>query len=99
MTKSGQGRRVPFTGGAVFLGSAAARRVVVLRRNGRVLRLTPFDTGTAEGRSNERCRRDGQPPRALDTSRARQFFGFEGSTPFMAGIRWSVAWRRSQSTD
>lgn len=28
-----------------------------MRRNGRILRLTPFDTGTAEGRSNERFRR------------------------------------------
>jgi O-antigen/teichoic acid export membrane protein len=28
-----------------------------MRRSGRILRLTPFDTGTAEGRSNERFRR------------------------------------------
>jgi O-antigen/teichoic acid export membrane protein len=32
-------------------------RLVGMRRSGRILRLTPFDTGTAEGRSNERFRR------------------------------------------
>jgi len=34
-------------------------RFVRLRRIGRILRLTSFDTGTAEGRSNERFRRAG----------------------------------------
>lgn len=32
-------------------------RLVGLRRNGQILRLTPFETTTAEGRSNERFRR------------------------------------------
>lgn len=35
---------------------------------------------------------DGQPRRALDTSRATQAFGFTASTDFRAGIRRTVEW-------
>ena len=35
---------------------------------------------------------DGQPRRALDTSRAREAFEFEASTSFEAGLRRTVAW-------
>jgi GDP-L-fucose synthase len=35
---------------------------------------------------------DGQPRRSLDTSRARQEFGFAASTPFDEGLRRTIAW-------
>ena len=35
---------------------------------------------------------DGQPRRALDTSRARERFGFEAKTTFEDGLRATVAW-------
>ena len=35
---------------------------------------------------------DGQPRRALDTSRAEQEFGFKASTQFRDGIRRTVEW-------
>ena len=35
---------------------------------------------------------DGQPRRALDTSRARERFGFEASTSFEQGLRSTVEW-------
>lgn len=45
---------------------------------------------------------DGQPRRALDTSRAREGFGFEAKTSFEEGLRTTVAWyqdRRTAATD
>ena len=35
---------------------------------------------------------DGQPRRALDTSRARERFGFEAKTSFEDGLRITIAW-------
>ena len=35
---------------------------------------------------------DGQPRRALDVSRAEQWFGFRATTPFEAGLRQTIAW-------
>ncbi|MCC5877469.1 MAG: NAD-dependent epimerase/dehydratase family protein, partial [Candidatus Sumerlaeia bacterium] len=35
---------------------------------------------------------DGQPRRALDTSRARDLFGFEAKIPFRQGLKDTVAW-------
>lgn len=35
---------------------------------------------------------DGQPRRALDTSRARTLFGFEARTPFRDGLRRTIDW-------
>lgn len=37
---------------------------------------------------------NGQPRRMLDTSRARERFGFEAKTDFVEGIRETVAWYR-----
>jgi len=39
---------------------------------------------------------DGQPRRALDTSRARSLFGFEARTPFESGLRETIAWYTRQ---
>jgi GDP-L-fucose synthase len=38
---------------------------------------------------------NGQPRRALDTSRAAATFGFRANTPFDAGLRETVAWYRA----
>ena len=35
---------------------------------------------------------DGQPRRCLDTSRARELFGWEATTPLEAGLRETIAW-------
>ncbi len=37
---------------------------------------------------------DGQPRRALDTSRARELFGFEATMPFDEGLRRTIDWWR-----
>jgi GDP-L-fucose synthase len=39
---------------------------------------------------------DGQPRRALDTSRARERFGFEARTPFEGGLRATIEWYESR---
>jgi GDP-L-fucose synthase len=38
---------------------------------------------------------DGQPRRALDTSRAREAFGFTSHTPFAAGLGTTIRWYES----
>jgi GDP-L-fucose synthase len=38
---------------------------------------------------------NGQPRRSLDTTRARQLFGFEAGTPLREGLEGTVAWYRS----
>jgi GDP-L-fucose synthase len=38
---------------------------------------------------------DGQPRRALDTSRARDWFGFSGTTTFEDGLRKTIDWYRA----
>jgi GDP-L-fucose synthase len=47
-------------------------------------------------------RPDGQPRRCLDTSRAKERFGFAARTPFEEGLRRTIAWyeqaRRSRRT-
>jgi GDP-L-fucose synthase len=40
---------------------------------------------------------NGQPRRALDTSRAKELFGFEARTPLRAGLEQTVAWYREHS--
>jgi len=39
---------------------------------------------------------DGQPRRCLDTSRARQLFGFKAQMPFDEGLRRTIAWWRER---
>jgi GDP-L-fucose synthase len=41
---------------------------------------------------------DGQPRRALDTSRARDSFGFQATTSFEAGLRATVEWYERSRT-
>jgi len=40
---------------------------------------------------------NGQPRRKLDTSRAREWFGFEATRPFAEGLRETVAWWERES--
>jgi GDP-L-fucose synthase len=40
---------------------------------------------------------DGQPRRKLDTSRAKESFGFESSTPFDKGLKKTVSWYIKQT--
>ena len=37
---------------------------------------------------------NGQPRRGLDTSRAKEYFGFEAQTPFEEGLRRTIEWYR-----
>jgi GDP-L-fucose synthase len=37
---------------------------------------------------------NGQPRRCLDTSRAREMFGFRARTELREGLRWTIAWYR-----
>ena len=53
-----------------------------------IARLTQFQGEIRWDTSNP----DGQPRRALDTSRARERFGFEASTSFEKGLRTTVDW-------
>jgi GDP-L-fucose synthase len=39
---------------------------------------------------------NGQPRRSLDTTRAKELFGFTASTPFTEGLARTVAWYRQQ---
>ena len=41
---------------------------------------------------------NGQPRRKLDTSRAKELFGFEAQTPFREGIARTVAWYREHAS-
>lgn len=41
---------------------------------------------------------DGQPRRCLDTSRAKELFGFEASTPFDRGLRETYEWWQDNKT-
>jgi GDP-L-fucose synthase len=42
---------------------------------------------------------DGQPRRRLDTSRARDWFGFEAITPLDDGLRRAIDWFRAHVRD
>ena len=64
------------------------REIIVRELVGVIGRHTGF-TGTVRW---DATKPDGQPRRALDTSRAREAFGFEAQTDFEDGIRGTVAW-------
>lgn len=59
---------------------------------GKIARLSGF---TGEIRWDA-SKPDGQPRRCLDTSRARELFGFEARTSFDEGLAATVAWYRDQ---
>jgi GDP-L-fucose synthase len=57
-----------------------------------IVRLTDFDGEVIWDTSKP----DGQPRRCLDTSRARDEFGFVARVPFEEGLRNTIAWYREQ---
>ena len=56
------------------------------------MKLTGF-TGRLVWNTNQP---DGQPRRCLDTTRARQEFGFTASTDLRAGLAETIAWYERQ---
>ena len=68
------------------LGSGQEIRIADLAQT--IARLTGF-TGKITWDTSQP---NGQPRRALDTSRAERFFGFRSSTPFEEGLRRTIAW-------
>ncbi|MHC5120677.1 MAG: GDP-L-fucose synthase, partial [Planctomycetota bacterium] len=38
---------------------------------------------------------DGQPRRCLDTTRAKEYFGFQASTNFDEGLKSTIEWYRN----
>jgi GDP-L-fucose synthase len=64
------------------------REITIRQLTETIARLTGFDGGNRWDASKP----DGQPRRALDTSRARERFGFEAKTSFEEGLRRTVSW-------
>jgi GDP-L-fucose synthase len=58
----------------------------------RLVELITDLTGFRGGVRWDESKPDGQPRRALDTSRAREWFGFEARTPFDEGLKRTIAW-------
>ena len=66
----------------------AGREITIKALTELVARLSGF-TGTIQW---DPTKPDGQPRRALDTSRARERFGFSAGTSFEDGLRNTVEW-------
>jgi len=74
----------------VNLGSGSEIRIKDLAEM--IARLTGF-----EGRLVwDTSKPNGQPRRALDTTRAEQYFGFRAQMPFEEGLRRTIAWYKEQ---
>jgi GDP-L-fucose synthase len=55
-------------------------------------------TGFSGGVRWDPAKPDGQPRRCLDTSRAKDFFGFEAKTNFETGLKATVEWYRNSTS-
>jgi hypothetical protein len=73
---------------SVSQGSRQAPLCPGLPPNKLIVRLTGFGGKIRWDPS----RPDGQPRRALDTTRAREAFNFVASTPFEDGLRTTIEW-------
>jgi GDP-L-fucose synthase len=74
----------------VNLGSGREVRIKDLAEM--IARLTEF-----EGRLVwDTSKPNGQPRRALDTTRAEQYFGFRAQMPFEEGLRRTIEWYKEQ---
>jgi GDP-L-fucose synthase len=81
--------------GAEPVNVGAASEITIRDLTELIARVTGF-----EGRLEwDPSKPDGQPRRALDTSRARELFGFEASTPLEEGLERTVAWFREHAAD
>jgi GDP-L-fucose synthase len=70
------------------------REITIRELVGTIARLTRFD-GDIQW---DATKPDGQPRRALDTSRARAAFGFEAVTSFEEGLRRTIEWYESTTS-
>jgi GDP-L-fucose synthase len=68
----------------------AAREITIRELTETIARLTGFEGELVW----DTTKPDGQPRRALDTSRARELLGFSASTDFEDGLRRTIAWYR-----
>ena len=74
--------------GAEPVNLGVGREITIRELVELIVRLTRF-----EGRIEwDPSKPDGQPRRALDTSRARELFGFEARTSFEDGLRRTIEW-------
>ena len=70
--------------------SARGDEISIRELAGLIAELTGFEGEIAWDTSQP----NGQPRRALDTSRARELFGFEARTPLREGLERTIAWYR-----
>ena len=68
----------------------ASSEITIRELTETIARLTGFEGRLAWDPSKP----DGQPRRALDTSRARELFGFTATTPLEEGLERTIAWYR-----
>lgn len=71
----------------------ASHEITIRELTETIARLTGFDGTLAWDTSKP----DGQPRRCLDTSRARELFGFTASTPLEKGLERTIAWFREHA--
>ena len=64
---------------------------------GELAELIREETGFAGAIRWDTSQPNGQPRRRLDTTRARELFGFEAEVPLREGIARTVAWYRAQA--
>jgi len=64
---------------------------------GDLAELIREETGFAGAIRWDTAQPNGQPRRRLDTTRARELFGFEAEVPLREGIARTVAWYRAQA--
>ena len=60
-----------------------------------LVHLIATEIGFTGGIVWDRTKPDGQPRRALDTSRAKELFGFRAQTDFIEGLRRTIEWYRT----
>jgi len=77
--------------GAEPVNLGVGREITIRELVELIVRLTGFE-GEVRWDSTKP---DGQPRRALDTSRAREWFGFQARTSFEDGLRQAIDWYES----
>jgi GDP-L-fucose synthase len=80
--------------GAEPVNLGVGREITIRELVELIARLTHFDGELRWDASKP----DGQPRRALDTSRARERFGFEAATGFEEGLRRTIEWYETTRT-
>jgi nucleoside-diphosphate-sugar epimerase len=78
--------------GAEAVNLGTGREITIRDLVGLIANLTGFDGEIVWDTSKP----DGQPRRALDTTRARDRFGFKAATAFEDGLRQTIAWYEAQ---